>query len=193
MVPATLLLIGFAGGCNSPAQPSEHVHDHHLTEAAGPAAPTAVPTTAELSSTCEVPAPTSGDAQLESVELVVAGDQLVLAFTLAAPVTGDLTVKVVAAPDAGSGAQDGGFGITAALRDAEPVAVALQTPTSTTAAPRPGDLVHVVDNQVHIGVPRTLVDQLGPRWHWSASTASGARHATCPVAPGTIPVTVAVP
>ena len=115
-----------------------------------------------------------------------------LAFTLAQPVAGNLTVKVVAATDAKATSQ--GFSVTAALHDTTPTAVALQTPTSTTSAERPEDLVHVMGNQVHIGVPSSLLDQLGPRWHWSASTATATGHASCPATNDSDnPATITVP
>jgi hypothetical protein len=183
-VSAALALAALGGGCASTAAHDVHdVHDHAASPVSGAAAPTAVPATSDLRSTCTVPHPKTDHDQLTSVDLVADREQLVLAFTLARPVgPGNLTLKVVAASDSGAGNPAQGFSITTALSNGVPVAVALQTPTGSRSAGQPQDLVHVIDNQVHIGLPSSLLDQLGPRWRWSASTADATSHASCPVA-----------
>jgi hypothetical protein len=181
----TLVLLALASGCASTA-PAHAAHAAHATSPAGAptaaAAPTALPATSDLYSACHMPSSRSSESQLKTVEVVAEGDQLVLAFTLTQPVTGNLTVKVVASAETTNGSTNPpqGFSVTAALRNRVPVAVALQTPAGSSSAGQPQDLVHVIDNQVHIGVPSSLLNQLGPRWHWSASTASATSHAQCP-------------
>ena len=188
---AAALLVAVTSGCTAPA-PAAAVHGHH---ASGPAAaPTGVPAVRTSDSSCEVTGPAPAGTRLRSVELVVAQEQLVIAFTLTEPVTDELTVKVVASSDATGAGAGAGFSLTAAVRGNQPVALALQTPTSTTAADRPGDFVHVEGDQIHIGVPGSLVELLGRRWHWSASSASATARASCPAtADQAGPAAVAVP
>ena len=188
---AALLLAALGSGCTPSPAPLPSGHEHHVNGAAGTVAPTTVPAASTLHSFCEVQAPPPGQDQLRSVELGVAEDQLVLAFDLTHAVADELTVKVVAASDAAGAGAGAGFSVTAAVRGAVPVAVTLQTPTSTSSAARPEDFVHVEGHQIHIGVPSSLVVQLGRRWHWSASTASATTHASCPAARSG-PATIAV-
>jgi len=103
------------------------------------------------------------------------GDQLVIAFTLAQKVPTDLTVHLTATPGTTVTRQDQPtLTVAATVRDAVPVSLRLTTPTGSGAASAPQDHLHVIDNQLHIGIPSSLLATVGSQWHWSATASSGA-------------------
>jgi hypothetical protein len=129
--------------------------------------------------------PATADGWLQSVEVVTQANQLVIAYTLATPVAGRMELAFSAA----SGAEvtdddaDRGFTVTVAVENGFPVRAAVRTPSGTTEAENPADVIHVEANTAHVGMPAGILDPLGPSWHWSASAASGDAHAVCPETP----------
>jgi hypothetical protein len=114
------------------------------------------------------------------------GDQLVIAFTMSAhKVPADLSVRIAATPGTAVTDHDQpALTITATLRDTMPVSLEITAPTGSGSASAPQDHLHVVDNQLHIGIPNSLLVTVGPQWHWSASATSGAAHSQCPADAG---------
>jgi len=151
----------------------------------GAAAPTSLPTTgADLYSACTTPDAAGGNTELTSVELVTQDGQLVLAFTMAKPVAGDLRLEVAfgAGHDPAATPAARKFTVQVALQDGLPSEAVVQTPSGASAPPQPGDVVHVVDNMVHVGLPGGILKPLGSSWHWKAEASGGAGTVACPSA-----------
>jgi hypothetical protein len=110
---------------------------------------------------------------------------LVIAFTMAQKIPAELTVHLVASPGTTATPQDQPtLTVTATVHDAVPVSLQLTTPTGSGSASRPQDHLHVMDNQLHIGIPSSLLTAVGAQWHWSATATSGAAHSQCPAGAG---------
>jgi hypothetical protein len=181
---ALLLTLTSSAGCTSaattaaaPAAQAEPAHAH--------AAPTALPASGDLASSCTQPSAGGGDAALSAVDLISQGDQLVIAFTMAQKISADLTVQLTASPGAAV-AQEAQPALTVAatVRGDVPVALRLTTPTGSGSASAPQDHLHVMDNQLHVGIPNGLLTTVGPRWHWRATATSGADRSRCPASTG---------
>ncbi|SEQ27674.1 hypothetical protein [Microlunatus flavus] len=149
------------------------------------AAPTALPAAGDLTSSCTRPSPGGGPAALLAVELTAQGDQLVIAFTLEQTVRDELVVRLTAGPGtAVAGDEQPALVVTATVRGSVPVALRITTSTGSGSARAPEDHLHVMGNQVHVGVPRSLLVTVGDQWHWSATATSGTTRARCPAAAG---------
>jgi hypothetical protein len=177
---AAVVLSLAAAGCaaNSttaavPAAEAEPAHAH--------AAPTALPTSGDLTSSCTQPSRGGGAAALTSVDLMAQGDQLVIAFTLAQRIPDDLTVHLTASPGMAIARQEQpAVTVTATVRGSVPVSLQITTPTGAGSARAPEDHLHVMGHQLHIGIPSSLLTTVGAQWHWRATAASGTGSARCP-------------
>lgn len=177
----TLMVACALAGCAS--TPTAHsTHPSPTPTSGAGSAPTAVQAGATLLSTCSGSADASGDAAIRSVDLVTQDRELVVAFNLAQPISGDLTVSVAAAPGRNSSTSnaDEGVSITATMRRGAPVSVTVAAPGGSASPSQVQDVVHVVDSQVHIGLPGAILEPLGSDWHWWATARSGADSGRCP-------------
>ena len=104
---------------------------------------------------------------------------------MAQKVPADLTVHLTATPGTTvTGQEQPTLSVTARVRGTVPVSLQLTTPTGSGSASSPQDHLHVMDNQLHIGIPSSLLTTVGPQWHWSATATSGAAHSQCPANTG---------
>lgn len=181
----TLLAAASLTGCVPAAGAVPATAPDPAASASEGGAPTSIPSGVDFSSTCSGPETATENGWLKSVEVVTQADQLVIAYTLATPVAGDmeLTFSAASGADVADDDTDRGFTVTVGVEDGFPVRAAVQTPSGTTEAENAADVVHVVANTAHIGMPAGILDPLGASWHWSASAVSGNAHAACPVAP----------
>ena len=100
---------------------------------------------------------------------------------MARTISTDLTVHLTATPGEAVTEQDEpALSVAATVRGAVPVSLQLTTATGSGAASAPQDHLHVMDNQLHIGIPSSLLTTVGPQWHWTATATSGAAHSQCP-------------
>ncbi|SDR69807.1 hypothetical protein SAMN04488543_0096 [Friedmanniella luteola] len=112
-------------------------------------------------------------------------DQLVIGFTMATTISADLTVQLTASPGTRVTAHDQpALVITATVHAAVPVSLQLTAPTGSGSASNVQDHLHVMDDQLHIGIPSSLLVTVGPQWHWSATATSGEARGRCPLNAG---------
>jgi hypothetical protein len=170
-------------GCSAVAGSSHAGHGQDTVPSAG--APTTLPTTgADLYSSCTTPDADGGNAELTSVELVAQDGQLVLAFNLAKPVTGELRLEA----DFGAGHDPAAtpaakkFTVEIGLQDGRPSEAVVRTPSGATSPSQPGDVVHVMENIVHVGLPAGILQPLGSQWHWKTAASTGSSTVACPAA-----------